>query len=64
MQRRSFIVGFAAAGVWPAISFAQGDPLLSWNEGPRKQAILDFVRRVTSEGGRDFRSVAGFRLSW
>ncbi len=30
------------------------DPLPSWNEGPTKAAILDFVRRVTTEGGADF----------
>ncbi|WP_380874527.1 haloacid dehalogenase [Sphingomonas sp. DBB INV C78] len=31
-----------------------GDPLPSWNEGPVKQAILDFVARVTAEDGPDF----------
>jgi phosphoserine phosphatase len=30
------------------------DPLPSWNDGPRKQAILDFVAKVTDEGGPDF----------
>jgi hypothetical protein len=30
-----------------------GDPLPSWREGASKQAILDFVERVTSEGGSD-----------
>ncbi|QCI68254.1 HAD family hydrolase [Phreatobacter stygius] len=29
-------------------------PLPSWNEGPNRQAILDFVARVTREGGPDF----------
>jgi hypothetical protein len=33
---------------------AAGDPLPSWNEGPPKKAIMDFVRRVTSSGGPDF----------
>ncbi|TQF12091.1 haloacid dehalogenase-like hydrolase [Myxococcus llanfairpwllgwyngyllgogerychwyrndrobwllllantysiliogogogochensis] len=32
----------------------QGDPLPSWNEGPTKAALLDFVERVTREGGPDF----------
>jgi hypothetical protein len=32
----------------------QTDPLRSWNEGPAKAAILDFVARVTTEGTRDF----------
>jgi phosphoserine phosphatase len=29
------------------------DPLPSWREGASKQAILDFVREVTTEGGTD-----------
>lgn len=33
---------------------AQDDPLPSWNEGATKTAILDFVKRVTTEGGPDF----------
>ena len=56
MQRRSFVAGLAAAGLLPAAapSWAQADPLPSWNDGPVKQAILDFVPRVTTAGGRDF----------
>jgi len=30
------------------------DPLPSWNDGPSKQAIVRFVKRVTTEGGPDF----------
>jgi len=30
------------------------DPLPSWNAGPAKRAITDFVERVTKEGGPDF----------
>jgi hypothetical protein len=30
------------------------DPLPSWNEGKTKQSIVDFVARVTKEGGPDF----------
>jgi phosphoglycolate phosphatase-like HAD superfamily hydrolase len=30
------------------------DPLPSWNDGPNKQAILDFVAAVTTEGGDQF----------
>jgi phosphoglycolate phosphatase-like HAD superfamily hydrolase len=30
------------------------DPLPSWNEGPTKQAIVDFVTRVTTAGGPDY----------
>lgn len=38
----------------PAASAASSDPLPSWNEGPVKKAILDFVAAVTKEGGPDF----------
>jgi len=37
---------------------AQYDPLPSWNEGAVKTAIVDFVARVTREGGADFVPVA------
>ena len=30
------------------------DPLSTWNDGPARAAILDFVARVTQEGGRDY----------
>lgn len=43
----SFAVGFAAAAQ------AQ-DPLPSWNDGPAKQGVLDFVAKVTKEGSPDF----------
>ena len=33
---------------------AQTDPLPSWNDGPNKKAITDFVARVTQQGGPDF----------
>jgi phosphoglycolate phosphatase-like HAD superfamily hydrolase len=30
------------------------DPLPSWNDGPAKKAITEFVARVTTQGGPDF----------
>jgi len=33
---------------------AQTDPLPSWNEGPTKAAILEFVKATTEEGGLKF----------
>ena len=51
--------GFAAA-IWIGIIalgepvHAQGDPLPSWNDGSAKTAIIDFVTRVTTDGGPDF----------
>ncbi|MCE9563666.1 MAG: haloacid dehalogenase-like hydrolase [Planctomycetes bacterium] len=37
---------------------APADPLPSWNDGKAKQSILDFVAKVTMEGGKDFVPVA------
>lgn len=36
---------------------AAADPLPSWNEGPTKQSIVAFVKKVTTEGTADFVSV-------
>jgi phosphoserine phosphatase len=33
---------------------AADDPLPSWNDGPARQAIVEFVEAVTTEGGADF----------
>jgi phosphoglycolate phosphatase-like HAD superfamily hydrolase len=33
---------------------ARADSLPSWNDGPAKSAIVEFVARVTKEGGPDF----------
>lgn len=48
----SFVVvglcGSALAQVQPA------DPLPSWNNGAAKKSIIDFVTRVTAQGGTDF----------
>jgi phosphoserine phosphatase len=33
---------------------AQADPLPSWNDGVAKKSIVEFVKRVTQKGGRDF----------
>jgi phosphoglycolate phosphatase-like HAD superfamily hydrolase len=49
---------FAAAAVvlcsLTAATFAQTDPLPSWNEGTAKKTIADFVTRVTTAGSPDF----------
>jgi hypothetical protein len=37
----------------PAVAHAQ-DPLPSWNDGKAKQAIVEFVAKVTQEGSPDF----------
>lgn len=42
------------AGPPSAVHGQTPDPLPSWHAGPAKQALLDFVARVTREGGPDF----------
>lgn len=37
-----------------AVAQAQSDPLPSWNEGATKASIIDFVARVTTQGGPFF----------
>ncbi|MBN9514297.1 MAG: haloacid dehalogenase-like hydrolase [Alphaproteobacteria bacterium] len=57
MKRRSFLVGTIAGISLPALTSsarAQGDALPSWNDGPAKQSILDFVLRTTTVGSRDW----------
>ncbi len=38
----------------PIPALAQTDALPSWNDGPAKTSIIDFVGRVTAQGGPDF----------
>lgn len=52
--RRRFVMTAAASALAATSATAQTDPLPSWNDGPAKQAILDFVKRVTVEGAVDF----------
>jgi phosphoglycolate phosphatase-like HAD superfamily hydrolase len=61
INRRSAILAFA--GAFAAASFgryagAQAQtptaPLASWNDGPAKQAILEFVRATTDQSSKDF----------
>jgi phosphoserine phosphatase len=42
-----------ARDVAPSQAGPTGDPLGSWREGASKRAILDFVQRVTADGGPD-----------
>src|SRR6266404_344907 len=38
----------------PKSAVAQTDTLQSWSDGPAKTSIIDFVKRVTTQGGPDF----------
>ena len=45
------LLAIAFAGLTTA--YAQ-DPLPSWNDGPAKKSITEFVAKVTKEGSPDF----------
>jgi phosphoserine phosphatase len=50
----STILGVTVCFGWSFQASAQNDPLPSWNDTSAKQAIVDFVDRVTKAGGPDF----------
>ena len=56
MRRRTLLMGMVATGLAAAArpGFAQADLLPSWNDGPVKRTILDFIARTTTVGGRDW----------
>jgi phosphoserine phosphatase len=53
MKRLACAAALMAVCVTSSV-WAADDPLPSWNDGPTKQAIVDFVGKVTKEGGPDF----------
>lgn len=56
LGRRLFVAGLTGTAAYYASgpALAADDPLPSWNEGPSKQSILDFVKRVTEANGSNF----------
>src|SRR6185312_16810355 len=62
INRRTMISGLALIPIlsqtlFPSLAQAQGAqaaPLASWNNGPAKQAIIDFVRVMTDRSGPKF----------
>jgi len=49
-----FFLAIALIAAIPGVAQATDDPLPSWNDGSVKKAVVDFVTRVTTEGGPDF----------
>ena len=57
MLSRRTILALSLLAVLPGVAVAQAppaDPLPSWNDGPVRHAIIDFVARVTTDGSPDF----------
>ncbi len=51
---RILLLGLVALLVSTPVFATGADPLPSWNDGASKQSIVDFVTRVTTEGGPDY----------
>ena len=49
-----FVIWLLLIFIGNPLSGAEPDPLPSWNEGVSKKSIVDFVERVTREGGPDY----------
>ena len=54
INRVTHAIAILALGVAAWSVQAADDPLPSWNDGPAKQAILELVEVVTTEGGADY----------
>jgi hypothetical protein len=59
MLAAAALIGLVMASDRPATTLAQGkpraaDPLPSWNDGPSKKAIIEFVMKVTKESSPEF----------
>src|SRR5262249_55312294 len=58
--RRMLLVALLAVGLASFLAIGTHaetgapDPLPSWNDGPTKRSIIDFVTKVTKEGGPDY----------
>src|SRR4030095_5162577 len=48
------VLVLAASLTLAAQALAQTDPLPSWNDGPAKKAIVEFVQATTTQGGPQF----------
>ena len=52
------VLAFAASLLFAAQVSAQTDPLPSWNDGPARKAIVEFVQTTTTQGSPKFVSPA------
>jgi hypothetical protein len=52
--RRFVLAALACCTLYSGSVAHAADPLPSWNDGPAKKAILEFVAAVTDENGKDY----------
>jgi phosphoglycolate phosphatase-like HAD superfamily hydrolase len=51
---RFLLISFVAISAFCSSFANAADPLASWNDGPAKKSILEFVAAVTDENGKDY----------
>jgi phosphoserine phosphatase len=54
LTKKNLTATLAAALAFTAVIARAADPLPSWNDGPAKQAIVEFVKATTSQGSPQF----------
>ena len=56
ISRRTLLSALVAAGLcgWSSARGQTSDPLPSWNDRSAKMSIIDFISRVTTQGGPEF----------
>lgn len=54
MKTKTILVVLVSAVAFTTTIARAADPLPSWNDGPAKQSVLNFVTKVTSPGSPDF----------
>jgi phosphoserine phosphatase len=60
MMKKNILIAlcFVLISAFIVLNASAADPLPSWNDGAAKKAIIDFVTKVTLEGGPDFVQLA------
>ena len=48
------LLAFVVLPQWAAVASTEEDPLPSWNDGPAKEAIIEFVQTTTDEASPKF----------
>src|SRR6185295_18225025 len=54
LSSRAVAFAFSALLFAALHAYAQTDPLPSWNDGPAKKAIVEFVQTTTTQGSSKF----------
>ena len=54
MKTKRTVIMLLVVTIFSTTAMVRGDSLPSWNDGPTKSAIMDFVKDVTQKGSPDY----------